>query len=236
MRCPFSVFLCPFCFDEWHRIRSAIITKVLEFQPLWPIRILKWGSLAIFKLAYIWFMCGWKVLHIHFVYGWKIIHIHLLSRLWMTLVWEEIFHATNGKAQACTQGALLSFLLSLGGKWFSFIFPWFPTCSHNSCNENTQMENMVVNIRICYRIEHLIIFWPLAWLDDTSFLFHKVFALWYKIVQRLQQQKLFYFTKTCYTITNSLCPLSRFSFFSKISLDHKTFDCSPNQKTRSTFI
>ncbi len=118
MRCPFSVFLCPFCFDEWHRIRSAIITKVLEFQPLWPIRILKWGSLAIFKLAYIWFMCGWKVLHIHFVYGWKIIHIHLLSRLWMTLVWEEIFHATNGKAQACTQGALLSFLLSLGGKWF----------------------------------------------------------------------------------------------------------------------
>ncbi len=31
------------------------------------------------------------------------------------LLWEEKFHAANGKAQACTQGALLFFLLSLGG-------------------------------------------------------------------------------------------------------------------------
>jgi hypothetical protein len=29
--------------------------------------------------------------------------------------WEEKFHAANGKAQACTQGALLSFLLCFGG-------------------------------------------------------------------------------------------------------------------------
>ncbi len=45
------------------------------------------------------------------------------------LFWEEKFHAANGKAQACTQGGLLFFPLSLGGKDFFFIFPWFPTCS-----------------------------------------------------------------------------------------------------------
>jgi len=48
-------------------------------------------------------------------------------------------HAADGKAQACTQGALLFFLLSLvgggggGGKReneFFLIFPWFPMCSH----------------------------------------------------------------------------------------------------------
>ncbi len=47
--------------------------------------------------------------------------------------WEEEFHAANGKTQACTQGALLFFLLSLGGKGrkgrdFFFIFPSFPMC------------------------------------------------------------------------------------------------------------
>jgi hypothetical protein len=32
--------------------------------------------------------------------------------------WEEKFHAANGKAQACIQGALLFFLLCLSGwKW-----------------------------------------------------------------------------------------------------------------------
>jgi hypothetical protein len=31
------------------------------------------------------------------------------------LFWEEKFHAANGKAQACTQGALHFFLLSGGG-------------------------------------------------------------------------------------------------------------------------
>ncbi len=38
------------------------------------------------------------------------------------LFWEEKFHAANGKAQACTQGALHFFLLSLegfGGGYFS---------------------------------------------------------------------------------------------------------------------
>jgi hypothetical protein len=53
--------------------------------------------------------------------------------------WEEKFHAANGKAQACTQGALLFFLLCFGvggrrqgewGKRFFFIFPDFPMCSH----------------------------------------------------------------------------------------------------------
>jgi hypothetical protein len=58
--------------------------------------------------------------------------------------WEEKFHAANGKAQACTQGALLFFLLCFGG-WggaggaggaggggerFFFIFTRFPMCSH----------------------------------------------------------------------------------------------------------
>jgi hypothetical protein len=35
--------------------------------------------------------------------------------------WEEKFHAANGKAQACTQGALLFFLLCFGilGGWGS---------------------------------------------------------------------------------------------------------------------
>jgi len=48
--------------------------------------------------------------------------------------WKEKFHATNGKAQACTQGALFFFLLCFGvggGKEILFfIFPDFPMCSH----------------------------------------------------------------------------------------------------------
>jgi len=35
---------------------------------------------------------------------------------------EEKFHAANGKAQACTQGALLFSFISLGEDFFSF-FP-----------------------------------------------------------------------------------------------------------------
>jgi len=48
------------------------------------------------------------------------------------LFWEEKFHVANGKAQACTQGALFFFLLSLGGggEDLFFIFPWFPMCFH----------------------------------------------------------------------------------------------------------
>jgi hypothetical protein len=42
--------------------------------------------------------------------------------------WEEKFHAANGKAQACTQGALLFFLLrfgvgGMGGRDFFSFFP-----------------------------------------------------------------------------------------------------------------
>jgi hypothetical protein len=47
--------------------------------------------------------------------------------------WEEKLHAANGKAQACTQGALIFFLLGLfWGGWGEvfFIFPWFSMCSH----------------------------------------------------------------------------------------------------------
>ncbi len=51
-----------------------------------------------------------------------------------TLLGREI-HTANGKAQACTQGTLLFFLLSFWGRGregegFFFIFPWFPMCSH----------------------------------------------------------------------------------------------------------
>jgi hypothetical protein len=54
--------------------------------------------------------------------------------------WEEKFHAANGKAQACTQGALLFFPFMFWGggrgarggvgERFFFIFPDFPMCSH----------------------------------------------------------------------------------------------------------
>jgi hypothetical protein len=101
----------------------------------------------------------------------------------------------------------------LGGKWFFFIFPWFmqfmqwkhPNGKH-SCEYCNLLYDSTTNF-----------FWPLTWLDDTSFLFHKVLELWYKIVQHLQH-KFFNSTRTCFTITNTLCTLSRFSFFSKIYL------------------
>jgi len=45
------------------------------------------------------------------------------------LFWEEKFHAANWKAQACTQGALLFFLLSFGWEWWErILFSFFP-CS-----------------------------------------------------------------------------------------------------------
>jgi hypothetical protein len=51
------------------------------------------------------------------------------------LFWKDKFHVANGKAQACTQGALPFSLLSMGGggggEGFFFIFPWFPICSHH---------------------------------------------------------------------------------------------------------
>jgi hypothetical protein len=44
------------------------------------------------------------------------------------LFWKEKFHAANGKAQACTQGAFL-FLIAWWEDSFSF-FPGFQMCSH----------------------------------------------------------------------------------------------------------
>jgi len=40
--------------------------------------------------------------------------------------WEEKFHAANGKAQACTQGALVFFLFMFWG-WGGDFFSFFPT-------------------------------------------------------------------------------------------------------------
>jgi hypothetical protein len=44
--------------------------------------------------------------------------------------WEKKFHAANGKAQACTQGALLFFLLTwgVGGGGILFHFSLVPKC------------------------------------------------------------------------------------------------------------
>jgi hypothetical protein len=43
------------------------------------------------------------------------------------LSWEQKFHAADGKAQACSQGALLFFLSSLGrGGEGEFFFSFFP--------------------------------------------------------------------------------------------------------------
>jgi len=49
------------------------------------------------------------------------------------LFWEVKFHAANGKAPTCTQGALLFFPFMFwgvggGGRVFNF-FPWFLLCS-----------------------------------------------------------------------------------------------------------
>jgi len=46
------------------------------------------------------------------------------------LFWEEKFHTSNGKAQACTQDALVFFLLGLRGEGFFSFFPGSPMCSH----------------------------------------------------------------------------------------------------------
>ncbi len=62
------------------------------------------------------------------------------------LFWEEKFHAANGKAQVCTQGALHFFLLSLGrggagegfSKRISLTPNVFPICSHYVLLKNSQ--------------------------------------------------------------------------------------------------
>ncbi len=44
---------------------------------------------------------------------------------------KEKFHAANGKAQACSQGALIFFFFCFGvGGEFLFIFLIFPMCLH----------------------------------------------------------------------------------------------------------
>jgi hypothetical protein len=67
------------------------------------------------------------------------------------LFWEEKFHAANGKAQACTQGALLFFLLSLGGgagkDFFSpLVSNVFPLCSLQIPNMFPQVPNVFPNM------------------------------------------------------------------------------------------
>jgi len=58
------------------------------------------------------------------------------------LFWEEKFHAANGKPQACAQGPLHFFLLSLGGKDFfkknSLAPNVLPICSHYVPLKNSQ--------------------------------------------------------------------------------------------------
>jgi len=58
------------------------------------------------------------------------------QKWWPTLLGSEI-SCFQWKAQACTEGALLFFLLSFGGlgaeaggRKIKFFFPWFPMCSH----------------------------------------------------------------------------------------------------------
>jgi len=60
------------------------------------------------------------------------------------LFWKEKIHAANGKAQACTQGTLLFFLSSFGagGRFFFFIFPWFPSGSHCVPQVPNEFPNM----------------------------------------------------------------------------------------------
>jgi hypothetical protein len=57
--------------------------------------------------------------------------INLGQKWWRTL-WEEKFHAANGKAQACTQGALhfFPFKVWVGEGFFFLKIPWFPKRSH----------------------------------------------------------------------------------------------------------
>ncbi len=68
------------------------------------------------------------------------------------LFWEEKFHAPNGKPQACTQGALLFFLLSLGewgweGEGFSFSFSPRSQCFPIMCPLSSQwVPNMFPNM------------------------------------------------------------------------------------------
>jgi hypothetical protein len=63
--------------------------------------------------------------------------------------WEEKFHASNVKAQACTQGALLFFLLCFGGGGGRDFFSFFPAsqCVHTMFLSSSQwVPNIFPNI------------------------------------------------------------------------------------------
>jgi hypothetical protein len=56
-------------------------------------------------------------------------------QIWWKISWQKRFDATNGKAQACTQGALLFFLL--GSQCVPNMFTKFPICS-STCSPSSQ--------------------------------------------------------------------------------------------------
>jgi len=67
------------------------------------------------------------------------------------LLWEVKFHATNGKAQACIQGALLYFPFKFGdGEGIVFHFPLvpnvFPLCSRFKFAMGSQYIPQVPNM------------------------------------------------------------------------------------------
>jgi len=74
------------------------------------------------------------------------------------LFWEEKFHAANnGKAQVCTQGALLFSLLSFGGKGglggiffhFSLLPNVFPLCSFKGPMGSHEVPTMFTKFTMC---------------------------------------------------------------------------------------
>jgi len=74
------------------------------------------------------------------------------------LFWEEKFHAPNGKAQGCTQGALPFSLLSFGEKGggsgvggLFFVFPHFPMCFHYVPMNSHEVSNVFTKFTMCSR-------------------------------------------------------------------------------------
>ncbi len=54
----------------------------------------------------------------------------ILAKASYELFWEEKSHAPNGKTQACTQDALLFFLLTLERRVGGWVGGWVGGCSH----------------------------------------------------------------------------------------------------------
>jgi hypothetical protein len=74
--------------------------------------------------------------------------------------WEEKFHAANGKAQACTQGALLFFLLLFGG-WGGEIFFHFSRLPNVFALCSFQVRNGFPIFSLTFSL-HLFTFIPYA--------------------------------------------------------------------------